>query len=172
MPMTPIPAPPGKKLDWIINNWSAHRVVQPIECEDGYKLSVQASGMHYCTDAKGRREFYFAVASEGPELPFATVEVQASDVPDSWEEYDDIGVYPFVPVETVRALIDSHGGEKGARGGQKDATTPTQLDRIEALLERIAENTAPPTTTLTMTSTTVDPAEMARYLNRNAKETA
>ena len=166
MPQIPIPAEPGKKLDWIINNWAEHRVVQPIECEDGYKLSVQASGMHYCTDAKGRREFYFAVAPEGPELPFATVEVQASDVPDSWEEYDDIGVYPFVPVEMVRALIDSHGGEKGAQGGQKDTTTPTQLDRIEALLEKVAENTGPSTTSIRLTSITDDPDEIRRAVKR------
>ena len=163
MPQIPIPAEPGKKLDWIINNWSEHRVVRQIECEDGYRLSVQASGMHYCTDAEGRREFYFSVPPNKPTLPFATVEVSADGVPDSWEEYDSNGVYAFVPVDKVRELIASHGGEKGDPG----SAGPTQLDRIEALLERIAENTGPSTTSIRLTSITDDPDEIRRAVQRH-----
>lgn len=160
MPMTPIPAPPGKKLDWIINSPAKYRVVEQIECEDGHLLSVQASGGHYCTWRKNLST-----------VPTRTVEVRTKDAPAEWHDKDIDGTgaggdtYGWIPVEEVREFIASHGGEKGA-------ATPTQLDRIEALLERIAENTTPSTTTLTMTSTTVDPTEMARYLARNTKETA
>lgn len=142
MTMHKNPAEPGKKLDYIINTWDKYRVLEQIECEDGYKLSVQASGGHYCTDANNSRAFYWKVDPSVPPLPFSTVEVLASNLPDSWDEYDSSGVYAFVPARMVRDLIDSHGGEKRP-------PVPTQLDRIEAALERIVENTTPTKTTVT-----------------------
>lgn len=136
MPMIPIPAEPGKKLDWIINNPAEYRVVEQIECEDGHLLSVQASGGHYCTWRQ----------SLSP-VPARSVEVQTEGAPAGWDESNIEGpggggdTYGWISVEEVRAFIASHGGEKGV-------TAPTQLDRIEALLEQIVENTKPNTVTI------------------------
>lgn len=142
--MIPNPAPPGSKLDHIVNTWRPRGVVEQIECEDGYKLSVQASGMHYCTDANDSRRFYWQVNPGKPPLPFSTVEVLARDLPACWAEYASGSVHAFVPIPLVRELIAAHGGEKGSG--------PTQLDRIEALLERIAENTTGPTVNISNAS--------------------
>lgn len=163
MPQIPIPAEPGKKLDWIINNPAEHRVVEQIECEDGHLLSVQASGGHYCT-------WRHRLSS----VPAKTVEVKTEGAPAGWEASNIDGpggggdTYGWISVEEVRAFIASHGGEKGS----SIVTVEDRLARIEALLMKIAQNTAPSTATLTMTSTTVDPAEIARTIARITKETA
>ena len=146
MPMTPIHAAQGKKLDWIINNWAEHRTLEPIECADGHIVSVQADGGHYCHDANGVDDRW-RTEDQPLALPVRSVEVMTKDAPADWDEKDIEGpgagseMYGWVPVDEVRAFIDSHGGEKGAG-------TPTQLDRIEALLERIAQNTAPQSFTI------------------------
>lgn len=156
MPQIPIPAPPGKKLDWIINNPVEHRVVEQIECEDGHLLSVQASGGHYCTWRQSLST-----------VPARTVEVQTKDAPEGWDATNIEGpggggdTYGWISVENVRRFIASHGGEKGV-------TAPTQLDRIEALLERLVENTA-------TQAVTIDNRSLAAAVRRgitHMKETA
>ena len=84
---------------------------RPIVCEDGTRLSVQASSHHYSTPRD----------DDGPythvEVGFPTVEP-----PESWADYFDGrwdtddrtgSVYGYIPVELVREYIESHGGEKG-----------------------------------------------------------
>lgn len=79
-----------------------------IRCVDGFKLSVIAGGGAYCIPRDAEGPFVAVEAgfpSERPE-PWAT-----------WSEFAEDGdaptetVYGYVPVEHVRALIDSHGGE-------------------------------------------------------------
>ena len=80
-----------------------------VECQDGTRLSVQASETHYCTPR----------TNDGP---YSHVEVGFPTVapPDTWAEYFDgdwdtdartDSVYGYVPVELVREYIESHGGE-------------------------------------------------------------
>ena len=68
-------------------------------CADGFKMSVQASGGHYCSP----RENYG---------PYTAVEV----LPDKGEEmfdgrYDATGeICGWCPVDVVVAVIEKHGG--------------------------------------------------------------
>lgn len=74
--------------------------VPTITCKDGFTLSVQASGGHYCSP---RNNFG----------PYTEVEVCAtSDVPQGILDYhvDCDARYEFVPIEKVEALIALHGG--------------------------------------------------------------
>lgn len=111
------------RLDTLVNTMEGvtefgTRVIEPIRCVDGFTVSVQAGTMHYCTGSDGSRPYMF----EELFLPFRTVEVgYPSSRPEPWEEVwkeyaEDPDkptetVYGYVPVEQVRALIESHGGE-------------------------------------------------------------
>lgn len=82
-----------------------------IVCADGFRLSVQASDTHYSCP----RENY-------PGVPYTQVEVgyPSADPGDELGEYQESpghndrteDVYPYVPIEIVEALIESHGGIK------------------------------------------------------------
>ena len=81
------------------------KVRTPIECEDGFTMSVQASNSHYC----------FPRNSEGPyaqvEVGFPSIREEAL-MPFSDGEDDDPTemVYGYVPVWVVAAIIVRHGG--------------------------------------------------------------
>lgn len=81
------------------------RMCETIICEDGFKISVQASVHHYCTPNTS-----YAAAYEKVECGFP------SAVPIGIEEYADKpkdllnSVYAYVPVALVEALLASHGG--------------------------------------------------------------
>jgi hypothetical protein len=79
-------------------------------CADGFTVSVQASQYHYCTPRE-----------DDPEHGYISVEVGFPSVrPEPWEgTWEDLAenrddptgtVYGWVPVETVEALLESHGG--------------------------------------------------------------
>lgn len=76
---------------------------QVITCADGFSLSINASRGGYCTPR----------ADTGP---YVSVEVgyPSGPVPAEWQQYatDSAEIFGWVPVETVRALIASHGGER------------------------------------------------------------
>lgn len=78
---------------------------QVITCADGFSLSINASRGGYCTPR----------ADTGP---YVSVEVgyPSGPVPAGWQQYAvpaSAGkVYGWVPVEMVRRLIASHGGER------------------------------------------------------------
>ena len=78
--------PPMKELaPWIV-------------CADGFALSVQASYTHYCSPRTDRG-------------PYSKVEVgYPTEESPELEEFDSGGVYGFVPVEIVDAVIEQHGG--------------------------------------------------------------
>ena len=71
-----------------------------VVCADGFTLSVQASGFHYCTPR----------SKEGPWTHF---EVMLEDYEEDWEDGlsdTDMPLYARVPAEDVDALIAKHGG--------------------------------------------------------------
>lgn len=87
-----------------------YRVCPRIVCEDGTTLSVQASRFHYCSPRNNIGPW------EAVEVGFPSVKP-----PDSWEKYAEDWttpcetVYGRVPIELVRAFIDTHGGEHPSR---------------------------------------------------------
>lgn len=76
-------------------------------CNDGYSISVQASGFHYCEPRLNGIRDYESVElgypSEGDEL----INEYAEDDSDYTET-----VYGYVPIEIVEELINKHGGIK------------------------------------------------------------
>lgn len=90
----------------ILQRYGLKPIADRIICEDGMALSVQASETHYCTPR----------TNEGP---YSHVEVGYPTVipPGSWRLHADgdypSDVYAYVPIELVKAFIDSHGGIKG-----------------------------------------------------------
>jgi hypothetical protein len=116
-----------------------HLLPNNIKCADGFELSVIAGEGTYCTP---RPSAWANLAEVGPDYsgPYSQVEVgypstrpepwhcgewahgydrhEDHRVCDGWETYAEDAerptstVYAYVPVEMVRALIDSHGGER------------------------------------------------------------
>lgn len=100
-------------------SYRARRAAKPsnkITCADGFRLSVIAGGGTYCSPRPGM------TVPEGYDGPFAAVEVgYPSERPEPWSEWEQFcentqdptsTVYGFVPVEIVRTLVESHGGER------------------------------------------------------------
>jgi hypothetical protein len=96
-----------------------------ITCADGFHLSVIAGGGTYCTPRPafrpGPADGITSHVASDYRGPYTTVEVGfPSERPEPWDEwasYVDSSeeptktVYHYVPVELVRALVASHGGE-------------------------------------------------------------
>lgn len=75
-------------------------------CADGFTLSIQASGMHYCRPSKDLQDGDYS-------------EVELGNLSETVEEFlpfaeDDEAplatVYGYVPVEIVDAVLAEHGG--------------------------------------------------------------
>jgi hypothetical protein len=75
-------------------------------CADGFTLSVQASEMTYCTPRVDLADRYTHVEVGFPSEP----EPLLSDWQEVPGEDPCEGVYPYTPVEVVRAVIAKHGG--------------------------------------------------------------
>lgn len=76
-------------------------------CNDGYSISVQASGFHYCKPRLNGIQNY-----ESVELGFPSTE---DELINEYAENDSIYtkiVYGYVPIEIVEELINKHGGIK------------------------------------------------------------
>ena len=78
----------------------------PVVCEDGFQMSVQASEGHYCNprnDVGPYNEVEVGFPSQVESLLLPYIEVP------EWKEPTK-QVYPRVPVEVIRQVIDKHGG--------------------------------------------------------------
>ncbi|MBR3762212.1 MAG: hypothetical protein IKK59_05660 [Lachnospiraceae bacterium] len=95
-----------KIAEWISNTYQRTTVygtlIRPkVMCADGFKISVQASRMHYCTPR--------ATLAEGAD--YKALELGfASHKDELIEDYCEGLIYPYVPVEFVDKLIEKHGG--------------------------------------------------------------
>ena len=78
-----------------------------ITCADGFELSVIAGFAAYCTPRPG-----YGDVPRDYRGPYTAVEVMPlnAPMPEGWR--NDGGIAGWVPVEDVRALIESHGGEQ------------------------------------------------------------
>ena len=77
-------------------------------CKDGFSISIQASENHYCTP----RVSGAYIEYEDVELGFPSKD---EDLIMEWIEVIDdtpatASVYPHVPAEIVKKMIDKHGG--------------------------------------------------------------
>lgn len=108
----------GFRPDESTESYRARRGAKPsnkITCADGFHLSVIAGSGMYCSPWPGMD------VPDEYEGPFTAVEVgYPSKRPEPWSDWEQFcdgaedptgTVYGFVPVETVRALVERHGGE-------------------------------------------------------------
>lgn len=84
-------------------DWLTPRVV----CADGFVMSVQASDGNYCSPRTTDSDHYASVEIGYPSEASEIINQYAED-PESPIDT----VYPYVPVEVVDELIESHGGFK------------------------------------------------------------
>ena len=97
-----------------------------ITCVDGFKLSVIAGPGAYSTPKPELIPSIPAYVYDGTvdptyDGPYTHVEVGfPSQRPEPWSEWSQyaeepgeptLTVYPYVPIELVRALVNTHGGE-------------------------------------------------------------
>lgn len=75
--------------------------IPSIKCNDGVSISIQASEFHYCSPRNNCG-------------PYTTVEVwclSGADPADVTQfDYDEDGPSGYVPIESVVAFLDIHGG--------------------------------------------------------------
>lgn len=93
-------------------DWSLTGVSNIVKCVDGFRVSVIAGPGAYCVP---RPDFGVNLA------PYTAVEVGfPSERPEPWAEWEQFcedpsepteTVYGYVPVDLLRALVESHGGE-------------------------------------------------------------
>lgn len=76
-------------------------------CNDGYSISVQASGFHYCEPRLNGVQDYESVELGYPSEEDELINEYAEDDLDYTET-----VYGYVPIEIVEELINKHGGIK------------------------------------------------------------
>jgi hypothetical protein len=97
-----------------INDWHkatsesrGHYIVPRLECADGFTMSVQASGGHYCSPREDKAWPYsmFEIGYPSKKEQLIT---KYAESPGEWTKT----VYGFVPVEIVEAVIAKHGGLK------------------------------------------------------------
>lgn len=86
-----------------------YRVQRPIECADGFTISVQASSMHMChprDDTGPYTHVEIGYPSSIEPLLFSYVDFLTTEENPSWTE----AVYPHVPIELAAAILELHGG--------------------------------------------------------------
>ena len=108
--------------DFVLGILNEHIVIPPLECTDGFHISVQASSGHYCEPRN----------SQGP---WTAVECgfPSADVPELAEykdgnNVDTESVFAYVPVEIVEAVVAKHGGMK---------ITADAIEECSALITRL-----------------------------------
>ena len=77
---------------------------QPIECADGFSVSVQASSFHYCSP-RTNTDSYSSVELGYPSEADDLIMEYAKEQDNPTET-----VYGWVPIEIVQQLIEKHGG--------------------------------------------------------------
>lgn len=104
---------------------------EPITCKDGFKMSVQASEMHYCSPRENNAEYYTTVEvgfpSEQEEtlMPYAEEPVSPTET-----------VYGWVPIQVVSAIIEKHGG---IISGECPPLTISVFNAVDLVLKKVEE---------------------------------
>jgi hypothetical protein len=90
-------------------NGGDYPLTRRIECNDGFHISVQANRGAYCEPRHTEGFPYRLVECGFPSEPVPSLH----EWKDSSNSDDTQTVYGYVPVETVIALLNEHGGIKG-----------------------------------------------------------
>lgn len=86
--------------------------VPMVVCADGFKMSVQASGFHYCSPRASHGGWYQVEVG----FPSERVEALMPYIDGRPDEYPTETVYGYVPLDTVAEVIVAHGGFARASG--------------------------------------------------------
>jgi len=82
-----------------------------ITCNDGFSMSVQANRHCYCTPRQDLLDGEY----KDVEIGFPSQEEELiNELAECPSDYTG-SVYGYVPIETVEAVIEKHGGMKGER---------------------------------------------------------
>ena len=81
---------------------------KPVECADGFRMSVQANDGAYCVPRCNYADRYIEVEIGFPNMKEELL-MQFAEDPDKPTET----VYPYVPSEMVYLVIAKHGGMVG-----------------------------------------------------------
>ena len=76
-----------------------------VTCADGFSVSIQASGTHYCQPRSNAVSAYESVELGFPNRPCAFIKDYAEG-----PENPTGTVYGYVPAHVVRKMIAAHGG--------------------------------------------------------------
>ena len=76
-----------------------------VQCADGFTVSIQASGTHYCTPRSNAVSAYESVELGFPSRPCIFIKDYAEN-PEKLTE----SIYGYVPAHVVRKMIAAHGG--------------------------------------------------------------
>lgn len=93
---------------WFIDSLNDGIVIDPVECVDGFKLSIQASSSHYCIPRSSKPGLVWAELECG--FPTAPVPSLADFKGDDGPDMEN--VFSYVPVELVVGVLREHGGLK------------------------------------------------------------
>lgn len=118
------PAPPTTETDLTVNEFmranrepgspDSFRVVNRIECHDGFHISVQGHYGAYSTPRRNGEHYYSQVECGFPSAPVPEL-ARYKDGDRENRETDTESVYGYVPVEVVADLLNKHGGIKGPK---------------------------------------------------------
>lgn len=92
------------------------RIVDRIECHDGFHISVQAHYGAYCSPRVNDAPFYSHVECGFPSAQVPEL-AQWKDGDKVSDATDTESVYGYVPVGVVADLLNKHGGIKGPKHG-------------------------------------------------------
>jgi hypothetical protein len=102
------------------------KVNRRVVCADGFKVSVQASAMHYAHDSSGKAPYWDLDFDATPAYPFVSCEIgnpsEDLDGVTALAEHDADGVWSWVPINVVRDLLDAHGGVTGFEAAPDQAS--------------------------------------------------
>ena len=98
--------------NWVVN---PNGVRLPVVCADGFKVSIQASKMHYSIPRDNVRAY------RACELGYPS---EADDLIKEYAEGEDYTdtVYGYVPAKVIQALLEKHGGIVSGECPQLDLT--------------------------------------------------
>lgn len=90
------------------------QVFKKIVCADGFSLSVQASGFHYCQPREDRGPYTSVEAGFPTGIDEALQEFAENPEEGLVARADGSSVvetvYPYVPARVIAALLERHGG--------------------------------------------------------------
>lgn len=105
-----------KKVETWSEGYTYRHNVPHIVCRDGFRMSVQASGRHYCDTDEWTQAEGYRFTNKDLVGSFTKVEVGKVSAPEPLldpfieERGAEHEVYFDVPVEIVDAIIAKHGG--------------------------------------------------------------